>query len=927
MIGRRLRLPVALVASVAVLLVLPVLTMASAANAGAAPSPAVAISLPGFTTMATDPWSQQLFVATPNSILVFDSSGDLLGTIHNLADPTSLVIVGDTLYATLHDSGQVVAFSTTTFGYVGTLAQGLETPNSLVFAGGYLWTTSVDASARAGGDYLVRIDPASDAMTTYANVVISDELVGDPADDSVLFSWIPGESSVQINRVSIASATPTGGPPISENGATGDGIDNVQQAAVSPDGTQLVLAGGFPYEFDGLDPSTLAFDGNVYPAVNYPDAVAISAADGGVLVGGMDGGYGADLVVDALGTPGKQLFSYAFGPSWLGTAPGGVAISNDGSRLFAITDDTENGGPPRYGLDIFDLSGVLPEISSAPAPTQPAAAPPATPAPGVTGPGSVPPASNQIAPPTATALPGFTAMTINSTTGELFVATPSNILAFSPGGQPAGTSGDLPGPSNLVVVDDTLYATLGGSGKIAAFDTSTLQQISTLASGLGNLTTLVAADGKLWTTEPTPGSPSTFELVGLDPSTDVVSTYAGVVSGSQLASDPADPTVLFSWSDGENPDSFNRISLAGSSPAGGPLVSERWAPGGGETSVDVVLTPDGSEILDAAVALIGLSPTTLESDGLVYPGYNNADSVAVTAADGGVMVGGSSGIIHGLVAYPLDNPGEPYFTYDYPNDGGPLIGGLAFSPDGSNLYGAFMYETTVDGQTVTRYQLLTFNLDSVLSTSPTLPTTTPTTTLPTTTPTTTLPPSASTAALPPSASTAAPSSTTPTTTPPSASTAAPSSALPAVLSNPGSLRASESASASSLGPTPEPSQPSPFVALATFSTSPSSGVGPPVPATKPARVVQTSFVLDPRRQPTESSVLAGSGFRVTAHVNLPHGAKVQIQLTTPGGILRRSVQRVGAAHRFVWNSRALTAKSVVQFRYAGRTVALVRVVR
>jgi hypothetical protein len=76
------------------------------------------------------------------------------------------------------------------------------------------------------------------------------------------------------------SSTPT----VEASGFEADpDISNVQDIALSPDGEHIIPAGGYPYEFVELEPSTLELSGTIYPAYPYPNAVDMTSANGASL--------------------------------------------------------------------------------------------------------------------------------------------------------------------------------------------------------------------------------------------------------------------------------------------------------------------------------------------------------------------------------------------------------------------------------------------------------------------------------------------------------------------------------------------------------------------------------------------------------------------------------------------------------------------
>ena len=85
--------------------------------------------------------------------------------------------------------------------------------------------------------------------------------------------------------------------------------------------------------------SDLTGSGVVYPANPYPTAVAITAANGGLFAGGMNGLNGNDIVEYRLENPSQRIATYDFGTSSATVAPKGLAFNPNGLKLFAVTTD------------------------------------------------------------------------------------------------------------------------------------------------------------------------------------------------------------------------------------------------------------------------------------------------------------------------------------------------------------------------------------------------------------------------------------------------------------------------------------------------------------------------------------------------------------------------------------------------------------
>jgi len=306
--------------------------LAFGAPPAGATGPDTTTPLPGhFSAMLVDPTTNHVFVSVSDDskIAVFDLDGNPVTTIAGEAGAAGLALVGSKLYVVAANAGAIDEIDTGTLTRTRTLTSGLPNMHDIVAAGGALWVNSF-------GD-LVKVSLTNGAQTEYANPISSGNwgIVADPADPNTVVVYTPDSSPVTLGRIDISTSPPT------LKARANTTVENVQNVAVSPDGTRLVPAGGAPYQFDEFAMSNLALTGVVYPANPYPRAVAMTAAGGGVFAGGMDGIYENDVVVYRLDDPSTLLASYDFGTTSATVLPGGLAFSPLGSVLYVATADNE----------------------------------------------------------------------------------------------------------------------------------------------------------------------------------------------------------------------------------------------------------------------------------------------------------------------------------------------------------------------------------------------------------------------------------------------------------------------------------------------------------------------------------------------------------------------------------------------------------
>jgi hypothetical protein len=341
--------------TIAILAASLLLAGASASAGNGTPVPLGAI---GFGSIAVDDANGHVFVsgAAANEVLVFDFSGNLVRTIPNVYGAGAMVVHGTTLYVVERNVGAVEAIDLATLADTGPVATGLAQPGWLAFAGGKLWTSlgsQWTQLASVGLDGTVTAFPSP----TYYDP----DFATTPADPNALFVAEDGLSPGSIYRLDVSSGSPN---VVTANTFTDQ--SNIEQLAVSPDGSRVIPAAGAPYSFEELSGSTLTADGVVYPAQPYPSAVAVA---GGLVATGLDHGYSSpDISVYKLGIP--QVTFTASTNRLDGTAnvvPHGLALSGDGSRLFAVTADDVYAS--EFHLWFFRLSPTATSTSVAVSPS------------------------------------------------------------------------------------------------------------------------------------------------------------------------------------------------------------------------------------------------------------------------------------------------------------------------------------------------------------------------------------------------------------------------------------------------------------------------------------------------------------------------------------------------------------------------------
>jgi hypothetical protein len=351
-------------ASVLALFAAIALFVGSSAVAGTGTS--VALGAIGFGSIAVDDAGGHVFVSGPraNEVLVFGFGGSLLRTVPNVYGAGAMVVHGGFLYVAEVNTGTIEAIDLSTLTDSGPLATGLNLPTGLAFAGGKLWTA---VNGQSGWAQLASVAP-NGTVTVFSDTSYYEPDFGTSAGDpNTLYVAEDGLSPGAIFRLDVS----TGSPVVSSSNTFTD-QENIEQVAVSPDGSRVIPAAGYPYNFEELSAATLSADGMVYPALPYPSAVAVSPGSGGLLATGLDNGYSSpDISVFRLGAP--QAIFTATTTNSSGTAnvvPHGLALSADGSRLFAVTADDVSAA--EFHLWTFGLNikmNTTTSVSVAPSPS------------------------------------------------------------------------------------------------------------------------------------------------------------------------------------------------------------------------------------------------------------------------------------------------------------------------------------------------------------------------------------------------------------------------------------------------------------------------------------------------------------------------------------------------------------------------------
>nr|WP_149823578.1 Ig-like domain repeat protein [Streptomyces tailanensis] len=311
---------------------------------------------------------QRVFVSDPTGgkVVATDYAGQVVGTVPSLPGAKGLELSPDsgTLYAAVPGDDSIVAIDTATVTEAKRYPIGEGTdPQYPAWAGGKLWFGyGAAAQGNIGSLDVSGTDPVL-TLGQDRGWYAAPTLASTPGAPNTLAAGIEGMSpaSVAVYDVSSGTATRTASGP-----NTSDYVpSNLRDLALTPDGSQLVVASGAPYFHQVYKTADLTPAGQ-YPSDSYPNAVDI--APDGTVAAGIDGTYSPDVWTYEPGTTtATHVYDFTNTAEGTGDAgvltPGGLAFTPDESHLFAVVALSTGG----YALR--DLGAEAPPPPPAPSPT------------------------------------------------------------------------------------------------------------------------------------------------------------------------------------------------------------------------------------------------------------------------------------------------------------------------------------------------------------------------------------------------------------------------------------------------------------------------------------------------------------------------------------------------------------------------------
>ena len=314
-------------------MVLTVSSMAVVAAPARADS-VTTLNLTTFSQMAVDAAHEQVFIAggpTSNWIEVRGFDGSLKGTVAGQTGARGLALApdGSAVYAALDGTGAVSRISTTTLSETARYPLGVgNCVSNVAFAGSTLYVSyGCTTSGRVAPLDLAAETPALGAPLP-GSFYPAPKIAGD-ADGRVLAALQPVTG--KLVRYDLTQTPVTSMTASAER--TGSVGANCADLAVHPDGVDGIVACGSPYVHKAWSLSDLSLS-FTYPTDAYPNAIAVTDS---VVAAGSDGTYDPDIYLFSRNSD-ALIQSFELGGTTWELAGRGLALSPDGSKLFAVSE-------------------------------------------------------------------------------------------------------------------------------------------------------------------------------------------------------------------------------------------------------------------------------------------------------------------------------------------------------------------------------------------------------------------------------------------------------------------------------------------------------------------------------------------------------------------------------------------------------------
>ncbi|MDN3260437.1 Ig-like domain repeat protein [Streptomyces sp. CSDS2] len=350
------------------------LTVAAAPAAHAAASEAVAkLPIGTYSGLAVDSVHQRVYIAdqrdsnSDGTVLVYDFDGQKVATLPHQYAVSGVALSEDATTLYVGERSRVVAYDTGTLQQNGAYGATYDTcGRQLAFAGGRVWSTS----AYVYQTY--QCATASTALNMFADGTVDStgwndigrlQLAPGAGGQNRLLMGQPKESGAAdpfLASFDVSGTTPVRDASRRFADADGKGALDLKDMAASADGTKVAVADATAGT-RLLNAGDLTDASGQYPALPAgatSTAVAFSGDGKYIARGAQAGGSTPDLLVQSAdpadGTPPLE-FVFQGSLDGNGVAPRGLAWSQDGSRLFAVT---RGGSGYEYWLHVIQPPAV-----------------------------------------------------------------------------------------------------------------------------------------------------------------------------------------------------------------------------------------------------------------------------------------------------------------------------------------------------------------------------------------------------------------------------------------------------------------------------------------------------------------------------------------------------------------------------------------
>jgi hypothetical protein len=318
------------------------------------------LPITSFDGMVVDSAHSHLLISENDSIVVTSFTGTPVKTISGLNGLDDVLLSSDdsTIYILESGSDDVLVYSATTFLPVGSypLPAG-DVPYGLALQSGKLWVAYNDTKETgtnltgAIGDFELTASTTAPPFTPDALPGTWTPVVGiaaDPSNTGVLLATSSGGPAHVAAYDTVNDTVIKDQDPFFSDDASSSG------ASVIPGGEQFILSASGGISLYGT--SDMSQQGSYPDDANFTNSLAVDPATGAVAMGQeISLANTPDISVFEPGNISTPINSYNTGNSLLNVAPGGLAWSADGSKLFAVLAQTSTrSAAVTYELDVFD---------------------------------------------------------------------------------------------------------------------------------------------------------------------------------------------------------------------------------------------------------------------------------------------------------------------------------------------------------------------------------------------------------------------------------------------------------------------------------------------------------------------------------------------------------------------------------------------